>query len=171
MTKTKTLTLGICGPKDVGKTLLIKRVTEILAHRYTIATLTNGIFTVEKINYVPPTTLEDMDLVDELNLLHLSGKIDLIFVERPELQPAKIKTDAVIYLLDASAKSPRLPNLRGLILLNKIDLATYHRIDLATLQAQVAADQDQAEVLLTDLKDNQGLQNIVCWIEKNLENL
>ena len=43
-----------------------------------------------------------MDLVDELNLLHLSGKIDLIFVERPELQPAKIKTDAVIYLLDAS---------------------------------------------------------------------
>lgn len=77
----------------------------------------------------------------------------------------------MIYLLDASAKSPRLPNLRGLILLNKIDLATYHRIDLATLQAQVAADQDQAEVLLTDLKDNQGLQNIVCWIEKNLENL
>ena len=106
MTKTKTLTLGICGPKDVGKTLLIKRVTEIsLAIRYTIATLTNGVFTVEKINYVPPTTLEDMDLVDELNLLHLSGKIDLIFVERPELQPAKIKTDAVIYLLDASAKS------------------------------------------------------------------
>ena len=67
MTKTKTLTLGICGPKDVGKILLIKRVTEILAHRYTIATLTNVVFTVEKINYVPPTTLDVTDPIHPLD--------------------------------------------------------------------------------------------------------
>lgn len=54
MTKNKTLVLGICGPVGVGKTLLIKRIQEMLSERYSLATLSDGIFTVKDLNYVPP---------------------------------------------------------------------------------------------------------------------
>lgn len=169
MTKKKTLTLGVCGPVDVGKTLLIKRVTELLAPKYTIVTFMNGVFTVEKINYqVSKITLAANELVPELERLQLSDRIDVIFIEYPQLGLPKSRTDTLIYLLDASLAVPKLPRVSGLILLNKIDLATYHRRDLATLQTQVARTQPEAEILLTDLKANQGLRNIVCWIEKRL---
>ena len=54
MTKNKTLVLGICGPVGVGKTLLIKRIQEMLSERYSLATLSDGIFTVKDLNYVSP---------------------------------------------------------------------------------------------------------------------
>ncbi len=54
MTKNKTLVLGICGPVGVGKTLLIQRIQEMLSERYSLATLSDGIFTVKDLNYVPP---------------------------------------------------------------------------------------------------------------------
>ena len=54
MTKNKTLVLGICGPVGVGKTLLIQRIQAMLSERYSLATLSDGIFTVKDLNYVPP---------------------------------------------------------------------------------------------------------------------
>lgn len=58
-----------------------------------------------------------------------------------------------------------------MFLVNKIDLATYRGVDLAKLRAEIAAKQRQATILMTDLKDNQGVQNVICWIEKTLTKL
>lgn len=58
-----------------------------------------------------------------------------------------------------------------MFLVNKIDLATYRGVDLAKLRAEIAAKQRQAAILMTDLKDNQGVQNVICWIEKTLTKL
>lgn len=167
MTKNETLVLGICGPVGVGKTLLIKRIQEMLSERYSLATLSDGVFTVKDLNYVPP--LLNIGLADELDQLRLSGKINLALIERPSRY--LIPVDAMLYLIDASASELQLTLSADLFLINKIDLATYRGVDLAKLRAKIAAKQRQATILMTDLKDNQGVQNIICWIEKTLTKL
>ncbi|MDE6376393.1 MAG: hypothetical protein K2L20_04445 [Ligilactobacillus sp.] len=166
MTKNETLVLGICGSVGVGKTLLIKRIQEILSERYSLATLSDGVFTVKDLNYVPPLNI---GLADELDQLRLSGKINLALIERPSRY--LIPVDATLYLIDANANELRLTLNADLFLVNKIDLATYRGVDLAKLQAKIAAKQRQATILMTDLKDNQGVQNVICWIEKTLTKL
>lgn len=166
MTKNETLVLGICGPVGVGKTLLIKRIQAMLSERYSLATLSDGVFTVKDLNYVPPL---NMGLADELDQLRLSGKINLALIERPSRY--LIPVDATLYLIDASASELQLTLSADLFLVNKIDLATYRGVDLGKLRAKIAAKQKQATILMTDLKDNQGVQNIICWIEKTLTKL
>lgn len=166
MTKNETLVLGICGPAGVGKTLLIKRIQAMLSERYSLATLSDGVFTVKDLNYVPPLNI---GLADELDQLRLSGKISLALLERPSRY--LIPVDATLYLIDANASDLRLTLDADLFLVNKIDLATYRGVDLAKLRAKIAAKQRQATILMTDLKDNQGVQNIICWIEKTLTKL
>ena len=103
MTKNKTLVLGICGPVGVGKTLLIQRIQEMLSERYSLATLSDGIFTVKDLNYVSPLNI---GLADELDQLRLSGKINLALIERPSRY--LIPVDAMLYLIDASANELQL---------------------------------------------------------------
>ena len=103
MTKNKTLVLGICGPVGVGKTLLIQRIQEMLSERYSLATLSDGIFIVKDLNYVSPLNI---GLADELDQLRLSGKINLALIERPSRY--LIPVDAMLYLIDASANELQL---------------------------------------------------------------
>jgi urease accessory protein len=114
--------------------------------------------------------------IDELEE-RFDHDLDLIFVESggdnlaatfsPEL------VDFSLYIIDV-AEGEKIPRKAGqgmiksdLFLINKIDLAPYVGADLDRMKADSEMFRDSGTFLFTNLKDDQGLDAAVEWIQKN----
>ncbi len=114
--------------------------------------------------------------IDELEE-RFDHDLDLIFVESggdnlaatfsPEL------VDFSLYIIDV-AEGEKIPRKAGqgmiksdLFLINKIDLAPYVGADLDRMKADSEMFRDAGTFIFTNLKEDQGLDAAVEWIQKN----
>lgn len=114
--------------------------------------------------------------IDELMSLHPS--LDLIFVESggdnlaatfsPEL------VDFSIYIIDV-AQGEKIPRKGGqgmiksdLFIINKTDLAPYVGASLEVMKQDTLNTRGQKDFFFTNLKDEEGLEDVVNWIKREV---
>ncbi|WP_339216135.1 urease accessory protein UreG [Solibacillus sp. FSL W8-0372] len=114
--------------------------------------------------------------IDELNAAH--PNLDLIFVESggdnlaatfsPEL------ADFSIYIIDV-AQGEKIPRKGGqgmiksdLFIINKTDLAPYVGASLEVMKEDTLATRGQKDFFFTNLKDEEGLEDVVNWIKREV---
>lgn len=106
-----------------------------------------------------------------------NNELDMIFVESggdnlaatfsPEL------VDFSIYIIDV-AEGEKIPRKAGqgmiksdLFIINKIDLAKYVGADLDRMKSDSEMFRENSTFLFTNLKKDQGLDEVIDWIKKN----
>ena len=109
--------------------------------------------------------------------ISILGFLDIIFVESggdnlaatfsPEL------VDFSIYIIDV-AEGEKIPRKAGqgmiksdLFIINKIDLAKYVGADLDRMKSDSEMFRSDGTFLFTNLKKDEGLQDVIAWIKKN----
>ena len=152
----RAIRIGVGGPVGSGKTLLIERLTRHMANDYSIAVITNDIYTKEDAQFMvansvlpeeriigvetggcPHTAIREdasMNLaaIDELEE-RFPGEIDLIFLESggdnlaATFSPELV--DFSIYIIDV-AEGEKIPRKAGQGMI-KSDLFIINKIDLA----------------------------------------
>ena len=118
----------------------------------------------------------NLEAVDEMMLRF--PDIELLFIESggdnlsatfsPEL------VDATIFVIDV-AEGDKIPRKGGpgivrsdLLVINKIDLAPYVGADLQVMERDSKKMRKDRPFLFTDIRDDQGVDAVVEWIQKNV---
>ncbi|MDO5389964.1 MAG: urease accessory protein UreG [Eubacteriales bacterium] len=118
----------------------------------------------------------NLEAVDEMMLRF--PDIELLFIESggdnlsatfsPEL------VDATIFVIDV-AEGDKIPRKGGpgivrsdLLVINKIDLAPYVGADLQVMERDSKRMRKDRPFLFTDIRDDQGVDAVVEWIQKNV---
>ncbi|GAB6174348.1 urease accessory protein UreG [Paradesulfitobacterium aromaticivorans] len=192
--------IGVGGPVGSGKTALVEKLTRYLAVDYSIAVITNDIFTKEDAEFLcrngilprdriigvetggcPHTAiredasmnLEAIDTLKErfpdLNIIFVeSGGDNLAATFSPEL------VDVAIYIIDV-AQGEKIPRKGGpgitrsdLLIINKTDLAPYVGASLEVMAKDSLRMRGKRPFLFTNLKTEEGLDNVLLWIRKNV---
>lgn len=189
--------IGVGGPVGAGKTMLLERLTRRLHEEYSMAVVTNDIYTKEDAQFLirngvlpvdrivgvetggcPHTAIrEDASMnfaaIEDLKERH--ADVEMIFVESggdnlsatfsPEL------VDFSIYVIDV-AQGEKIPRKGGqgmiksdLLVINKIDLAPYVGASLEVMETEANAARSNRPVIMTNLKIDQGLEDIVNWLK------
>ena len=193
----KAIRIGVGGS---GKTMLIERLTRAMHDDYSMAVITNDIYTKEDAEFMVKNSVLDEDriigvetggcphtairedasmnlaAIDELEE-RFDDELDIIFVESggdnlaatfsPEL------VDFSIYIIDV-AEGEKIPRKAGqgmiksdLFIINKIDLAKYVGADLERMKSDSEMFRSDGTFLFTNLKKDEGLQDVIAWIKKN----
>lgn len=196
----KAIRIGVGGPVGSGKTMLIERLTRAMHDDYSMAVITNDIYTKEDAEFMVKNSVLDEDriigvetggcphtairedasmnlaAIDELEE-RFDDELDIIFVESggdnlaatfsPEL------LDFSIYIIDV-AEGEKIPRKAGqgmiksdLFIINKIDLAKYVGADLERMKSDSEMFRSDGTFLFTNLKKDEGLQDVIAWIKKN----
>lgn len=196
----KAIRIGVGGPVGSGKTMLIERLTRAMHDDYSMAVITNDIYTKEDAEFMVKNSVLDEDriigvetggcphtairedasmnlaAIDELEE-RFDDELDIIFVESggdnlaatfsPEL------VDFSIYIIDV-AEGEKIPRKAGqgmiksdLFIINNIDLAKYVGADLERMKSDSEMFRSDGTFLFTNLKKDEGLQDVIAWIKKN----
>ena len=196
----KAIRIGVGGPVGSGKTMLIERLTRAMHDDYSMAVITNDIYTKEDAEFMVKNSVLDEDriigvetggcphtairedasmnlaAIDELEE-RFDDELDIIFVESggdnlaatfsPEL------VDFSIYIIDV-AEGEKIPRKAGqgmiksdLFIINKIDLAKYVGADPDRMKSDSEMFRSDGTFLFTNLKKDEGLQDVIAWIKKN----
>ena len=188
--------IGVGGPVGSGKTMLIERLNDeynmavITNDIYTKEDaqfmVKNSVLDKDRIIGVetggcPHTAIREdasMNLAAIEKLENrFNNELDMIFVESggdnlaatfsPEL------VDFSIYIIDV-AEGEKIPRKAGqgmiksdLFIINKIDLAKYVGADLDRMKSDSEMFRENGTFLFTNLKKDQGLDEVIDWIKKN----
>ncbi|WP_088187810.1 urease accessory protein UreG [Desulfosporosinus sp. FKA] len=192
--------IGVGGPVGSGKTALVEKLTRYLAADYSVAVITNDIFTKEDAEFLcrngvlpaeriigvetggcPHTAIREdasMNLEAIEILKERFPDVKLIFVESggdnlaatfsPEL------VDVAIYIIDV-AQGEKIPRKGGpgitrsdLLIINKTDLAPYVGASLEVMAQDSLRMRGERPFLFTNLKNEEGLDQVLMWIRKNV---
>ena len=155
--------IGVGGPVGSGKTMLIERLTRKLNDEYNMAVITNDIYTKEDAQFMVKNSVLDKDRIIGVE----SGGDNLAATFSPEL------VDFSIYIIDV-AEGEKIPRKAGqgmiksdLFIINKIDLAKYVGADLDRMKSDSEMFRENGTFLFTNLKKDQGLDEVIDWIKKN----
>jgi urease accessory protein len=196
----KPIRLGIAGPVGSGKTNLLVQLLRALGKRYSVAAITNDIYTKEDAEFVtrsgaidparvlgvetggcPHTAIREdvsMNLVAVADLTARFPDLDIIFIESggdnlaatfsPEL------ADSHIFVIDVG-EGEKIPRKGGpgitrspLLLINKIDIASYVGSDLGVMERDAKRMRGSRPVIFSNMKSGEGLDKIVAWIEHDV---
>ncbi|MGC7870191.1 urease accessory protein UreG [Desulfosporosinus sp. SYSU MS00001] len=192
--------IGVGGPVGSGKTALVEKLTRYLATDYSVAVITNDIFTKEDAEFLcrngvlpedriigvetggcPHTAIREdasMNLEAIEILKEKFPDVKLIFVESggdnlaatfsPEL------VDVAIYIIDV-AQGEKIPRKGGpgitrsdLLIINKTDLAPYVGASLEVMAQDSLRMRGERSFLFTNLRTEEGLDQVLMWIRKNV---
>lgn len=193
------LRVGIGGPVGSGKTALVERLCWAMKEQYSVAVITNDIYTKEDAAILhrtgvleegrilgvetggcPHTAVREDASMNFAAIEELEQKypnLDVIFIESggdnlaaafsPEL------ADVFIYVIDV-AQGEKIPRKGGpgisrsdLLLINKIDLASYVGADLGIMVQDAKRMRGTRPFVLTNLLRGEGLQDVVALIEES----
>jgi urease accessory protein len=203
MNKLPALRIGVGGPVGSGKTALLEMLCKTMRDQYSLAVVTNDIYTKEDQRILtesgalpaeriigvetggcPHTAIREDASMNLSAIDDLSDKfpdLDIIFVESggdnlsatfsPEL------ADLTVYVIDV-AEGEKIPRKGGpgitksdFLVINKIDLAPYVGASLEIMEKDTRRMRPQGNWCFTNLKQRQGLQNIIDFIvEKGMLN-
>ena len=188
--------IGVCGPVGSGKTALIEALTRAMSEEYSLAVITNDIYTedaqfLSKNSILPQERIigvetggcphtairEDasmnLEALDEL--LERFPELDIVFIESggdnlsatfsPEL------ADFTIFVIDVCA-GDKIPRKGGpgitrsdLLLLNKIDLASYVGASLEVMKNDTQKMRGDRAFLFTNIRQKEGIADVIEWIK------
>lgn len=127
----------------------------------------------------PHTAIREDASMNEaaLNELQCKFDLDILFLESGgDNLAATFSPDLVnfsIYVIDV-AQGEKIPRKSGagmiksdLFIINKIDLAPYVGADLSIMEQDTKHFRKYKDFYFTNLKTNDGLGNVINWIEKN----
>ncbi len=127
----------------------------------------------------PHTAIREDASMNEAALLELQKKfdLDLLFLESGgDNLAATFSPDLVdfsIYVIDV-AQGEKIPRKAGagmiksdLFVINKIDLAPYVGANLDIMKSDTEQFRKNKEFYFTNLKKDEGLDQVIGWIEKN----
>ena len=187
--------IGVAGPVGSGKTALIEALSRKMAKEYSIAVITNDIYTkedaqflaknsvlpVERITGVetggcPHTAIREdasmnLEAVDEMVERFPdieSGGDNLSATFSPEL------VDATIFVIDV-AEGDKIPRKGGpgitrsdLLVINKIDLAPYVGASLEVMDRDSKKMRGERPFVFTNIRGDENVDIVVEWIKKNV---
>ncbi|WP_295698084.1 urease accessory protein UreG [uncultured Helicobacter sp.] len=189
--------IGVCGPVGSGKTALIEALTRAMSEEYSLAVITNDIYTKEDAQFLsknsilpqeriigvetggcPHTAIREdasmnLEALDEL--LERFPELDIVFIESggdnlsatfsPEL------ADFTIFVIDVCA-GDKIPRKGGpgitrsdLLLLNKIDLASYVGASLEVMKNDTQKMRGDRAFLFTNIRQKEGIADVIEWIK------
>ena len=189
--RARAFTIGIGGPVGSGKTALLLAICRRLRDDYTLAVVTNDIFTkedaeflvrnqalpVERITAVetggcPHTAVRD-DISPNLEALDrlMAFEPDLLFVESGgdnlAAQFSRELADFTIYVIDVSG-GDKIPRKGGpgitqsdLLVINKTDLAPMVGADLGVMERDARRMRGDGPFLFAQVTNDVGVQEIV----------
>ncbi len=191
------LRVGIGGPVGAGKTSLCEALCKAMGEKYSMAVITNDIYTKEDAEYLmraqalplqrivgvetggcPHTAIREDASINIAAVNELSQKfsdLDLILIESggdnlsatfsPEL------ADLTLYVIDVAA-GEEIPRKGGpaitrsdLLVINKTDLAPHVGASLEVMGRDAEKMRGQRPFLFARAKQNQGIAEIVTFIE------
>src|SRR6476659_10882917 len=198
MTERNYIKIGVAGPVGSGKTALIERLCRQMFGEYSIAVITNDIYTKEDAEFLTRNSLlpaeriigvetggcphaairEDasmnLEAVEEMALR--IPDVEIIFIESggdnlsatfsPDL------ADVTIFVIDV-AEGDKIQRKGGpgitrsdLLVINKIDLASYVGADLQVMERDARHMRNGNPFVFTNLMTLQGLDIVIGWIKK-----
>lgn len=199
MSNPRPLRIGIGGPVGSGKTMCVLRLCQWLKDEFSLAVITNDIYTREDAEFLlrqnilpadrvmgvetggcPHTAIRDdismnMAAVIELEkrhpdlqlLLIESGGDNLSATYSPEL------ADVFIFVIDV-AEGDKIPRKGGpairnsdLLLINKIDLASYVGADLDVMARDSKLMRGNKPFLFADMKSEKGKEELIGWLKRD----
>ena len=196
----KPVRIGVGGPVGAGKTQLIERITRALQDEFSMAAITNDIYTIEDAKILaangvlpldriigietggcPHTAIREDTSMNEAAIKELKRRhedLDIVFVESggdnlsatfsPEL------VDFSMYIIDV-AQGEKIPRKAGqgmiksdFFIINKTDLAPYVGADLGVMERDSREFRKDKPFVFTNLKTDDGLDEILEWIRKDV---
>ena len=193
------LRIGIGGPVGSGKTTLCEKLLKSLKDRYSMAVVTNDIYTREdalilaraqaisedrivgvETGGCPHTAIREdasLNLAAINDLVKRFPDLELVLVESggdnlaatfsPDL------ADLTLYVISV-AQGEKIPRKGGpaitrsdLLIINKTDLAPHVGADLQVMEADTLMVREGRPFVFADLMRNQGLDEIVAFIERH----
>ena len=183
--------IGVAGPVGSGKTALIEALSRKMAKEYSIAVITNDIYTkedaqflaknsvlpVERITGVetggcPHTAIREdasmnLEAVDEM--IERFPDIELLFIES-----GGDNLSATIFVIDV-AEGDKIPRKGGpgitrsdLLVINKIDLAPYVGASLEVMDRDSKKMRGERPFVFTNIRGDENVDIVVEWIKKNV---
>jgi urease accessory protein len=176
------LRVGIGGPVGSGKTTLTEKLCKAMRDKYSVAAITNDIYTKEDaliLNRLHTAIREDASInlaaIDEMNKRF--PDLDIIFIESggdnlaatfsPEL------ADITLYVISV-CQGEKIPRKGGpaitksdLLIINKADLAPHVMADLAVMERDTKIARGNRPYVFTDLLRQKGLADVVSFLEKH----
>ena len=183
--------LGVGGPVGSGKTMCVLRLSQWLKDEFSLAVITNDIYTREDAELeadrvigvetggCPHTAIRDdtsMNMAAVIDLENRHPDLKFILIESggdnlsatfsPEL------VDAYIYVIDV-AEGDKIPRKGGpairtsdLLLINKTDLAPYVGADLDVMARDAKIQRGSRPFLFADLKSEKGKDDLLAWLRR-----
>lgn len=190
------LRVGIGGPVGSGKTSLVSQLCKAMRDDYSVAVVTNDIYTREDAEALvrfqalssdrilgietggcPHTAIREdasinLQAIDELTKRH--NNLDIIFIESggdnlaatfsPELADITLYVISVCQGEDIPRKGGPAITRSDLLIVNKIDLAPHVDANLDSMRLDAAAARGSKQVVFTDMKRAEGLDDVIDFI-------
>jgi urease accessory protein len=154
--------VGVAGPVGSGKTALVDSLCKALRDRYSIAVVTNDIYTQEDAQFL----VRSQARFDPLDFVFVeSGGDNLASTFSPEL------VDLTLYVIDVAA-GDKIPRKGGpgitksdFLVINKIDLAPLVGASLTVMEQDARRMRGDRPFGFTNLKTQDGLGTIIDFIQ------
>lgn len=193
------LRVGIGGPVGSGKTSLVSQLCKAMRDDYSVAVVTNDIYTREDAEALvrfqalssdrilgietggcPHTAIREdasinLQAIDDLTKRH--NNLDIIFIESggdnlaatfsPELADITLYVISVCQGEDIPRKGGPAITRSDLLIVNKIDLAPHVDANLDSMRLDAAAARGSKQVVFTDMKRAEGLDDVVAFIVRH----
>ena len=173
--------IGVAGPVGAGKTALIEKLTREMASKYSVAVITNDIYTQEdaefltKNSLLPPERIMGVETggcphtaIREDASMNLEA-VDEIVARFPDVEIVFIVT---IFVIDV-AQGEKIPRKGGpgitrsdLLVINKTDLAPFVGADLSVMERDARRMRNGQPFVFTNLMKKENLDGVIGWIEK-----
>jgi urease accessory protein len=153
------LRVGIGGPVGAGKTTLTEKLCRAMSGAYSVAVITNDIYTSEDAEF--RARIPDLDVI-----FIESGGDNLAATFSPEL------ADLTLYVIDTAAGQD-IPRKKGpgvtrsdFLVVNKVDLAPHVGVDAAQLEADATAARQGRPFVMASLRSGRGVEEVVAFIRQ-----
>ena len=187
------VTIGVGGPVGSGKTALLDGLCKRLRDRYSLAVITNDIYTYEDAEFLMRSGALPLDRIrgvqtggcphtairEDTSINHEA--IDETIARFPDVQIVFLESGGDNL---AASFSPELVDVAGgdkvprkggpgvtrsdLLVINKTDLAPLVGADLSVMERDAAAIRQGKPVVFTNLKTGDGLDRVIEWIRRDV---
>ena len=170
------VTIGVGGPVGSGKTALLDALCKRLRDRYSLAVITNDIYTYEDAEFLMRSgalPLERIRGVQTGGCPHTAIREDTsINQEAIDATLERFPDVQIVFLESGGDKVPRKggPGVTrsDLLIVNKTDLAPYVGADLSVMDRDARAIRQGKPILFTNLKTGDGLDGVIDWIRHDV---